>query len=87
LTFDGLRVDAPKKPAMVPLTARRVFDTFHFMHDQLPFSVSGHALLGMDTSAPAGPPPGKSILKPDVFTKRGVHIKRGKHGTPCWRKS
>lgn len=51
--FAGIHVEAAKIPATAPLTARKVFETFHSLHDHLTSAETGDALLKMDTSAPA----------------------------------
>jgi hypothetical protein len=88
LTFAGIRVDgdeadddgddAPTKPAMGPLTARKAFDTFHSMHDQCLSSVTGDALLEMDTSAPAGTTAKQIYSKAQRLHKKGLAHKAGK---------
>jgi hypothetical protein len=76
-TFAGIHVDAPKKPAMDPPTAMKVFETFHSMHDHFPSSTTGDALLKMDTSAPAGTTAKQIYNKAQRLHKKGRAHKAG----------
>jgi hypothetical protein len=80
LSFAGILVDdddVPTKPGMGPLTARKVFDTFHSMHDQCTFTATGDALLQMDTTAPAGTTAKQIYTKAQCLHKKGLERKAG----------
>jgi hypothetical protein len=76
LTFAGIRVE-PNDPKTSLLTVEEVFNTFHSMHDHVPLSVTGDALLDMDTSAPAGTTAHQMYKKAQRLHKKGLAFKAG----------